>query len=377
MDSYDFKRVEKELQERAKPENIGLLPGLSQQQGWSSATYGDDSDEEFLPLKGRGLNMYNSTTSNFMNASVTSNTSMNSSALMNQSMSDSLNVSAYKSAYNYSTSGSNTQSSSGCEKTKFSLSFASVSVLLLHEDILSLSSNEAVFPETLSQMQGVARHFFQTLYYFGSSVKGEKDIAEVRDKMNGACDLSHHRLLAAPLKIKGVVKSCSTPSSLETVGSLVVGYFELIESLKDKKGGVKGNLATPRPECIEVLTFPKNFEQGAVSSAVRLEFKVESRKGRGPYGAGASSGAGSRSRASLKFTLGECRAELDVSVVDRINSLINSPLHYYMEPKDLRNPVICPFEPLQFMKLLILGFRVVPDLSCCSSSSQESEYHPD
>ncbi len=43
MDSYDFKRVEKELQERARPENIGLITGLSQQQGWSSACYGGTS----------------------------------------------------------------------------------------------------------------------------------------------------------------------------------------------------------------------------------------------------------------------------------------------------------------------------------------------
>lgn len=62
--------------------------------------YVDESDDEFQPLKGR--NMYNSSTSNFMNASVVSNSSLNSS--MHQSMTDSLNISAYKSAYNYSTS---------------------------------------------------------------------------------------------------------------------------------------------------------------------------------------------------------------------------------------------------------------------------------
>jgi hypothetical protein len=39
MDSFDFKRVEEELQERLKPGSIGI-PGLAQQQGWSSACYG-------------------------------------------------------------------------------------------------------------------------------------------------------------------------------------------------------------------------------------------------------------------------------------------------------------------------------------------------
>jgi hypothetical protein len=38
MDSFDFKRVEEELQEQLKPGVIGF-PGLTQQQGWSSAGY--------------------------------------------------------------------------------------------------------------------------------------------------------------------------------------------------------------------------------------------------------------------------------------------------------------------------------------------------
>lgn len=350
MDSFDFKRVEEELQERLKPGTIGGIPGLSQQQGWSSACYGTSyfydfhsnvvkkikfilldeiSDDEFQPLKSRN-NMYSSTTSNFMNASMASNTSLTTS-IMHQSMTDSLNLSTYKSAYAYTTSQAHNQpqqtSSNNCEKTKFSLSFASVSFLLLHKDILSLSPVDGVFPDSLTQMQTVSRAFFEALYYFGATVKGEKDIAEVRDKMNGACDRSHHRVIAAPLKIKGTIRTTPT-SSTETMGSLAVGYFEIIESLKGKE--TLPSPSTPSPSCIEVLTFPRNFEKGVVQ-CVKLEFKTESRKLRGNKGQG--------SKTNLKFILSECKTEVDISVVDRINALLNSPLWYYMEPRELRHQV--------------------------------------
>jgi len=38
MDSFDFKRVEEELQEQLKPGVIGF-PGLVQQQGWSTGGF--------------------------------------------------------------------------------------------------------------------------------------------------------------------------------------------------------------------------------------------------------------------------------------------------------------------------------------------------
>lgn len=40
MDTFDFKRIEEELQEGLKPGLIGLQ-GLSQQRGWSSPVFGN------------------------------------------------------------------------------------------------------------------------------------------------------------------------------------------------------------------------------------------------------------------------------------------------------------------------------------------------
>lgn len=40
MDTFDFKRIEEELQEGLKPGFIGLT-GLTQQRGWSSPVFGN------------------------------------------------------------------------------------------------------------------------------------------------------------------------------------------------------------------------------------------------------------------------------------------------------------------------------------------------
>jgi len=54
---------------------------------------------------------------------------------------------------------------------------------------------------------------------------------------------------------------------------------------------------------------------------MRLDFKNTSTGSRGK-----------RSKLSLKFTLLECNAELDISVVDRISALICPDLPCYSEP---------------------------------------------
>lgn len=119
-------------------------------------------------------------------------------------------------------------------------------MILLHEDILTLSSKDAVLPDTLKEMREFSRNFFQSLSLFGASVKGQKDVDEVREKMNSACARSHHRIIAAPIKIDGLVKG--TNNTTETHGHLTLGYCELLESLRDQKA----TSGTPNPECIEV-----------------------------------------------------------------------------------------------------------------------------
>nr|CAD7269319.1 unnamed protein product [Timema shepardi] len=54
MDPSDFHRVEQELLNQLQPPPVIRTKDLQNTQGWSTASL-DDSDEEFLPMKGGGM----------------------------------------------------------------------------------------------------------------------------------------------------------------------------------------------------------------------------------------------------------------------------------------------------------------------------------
>ncbi len=191
--------------------------------------------------------MYQSASStNFMNASMM--TSMNLS--MQQSMTESFASSTAKTVPSHSGihrgGGHVISEQATSQTTKVSLSFASLAVVLLHEDIMTLSSTEAALPSSVNEMREVAANFFRSLGLFGASVKGKKDVQDVRTKLNEACTRNHHRIIVAPLKMEGVVNLVDLMSVFS--GYVAIGYCEIIESLRDSKP-LPG---TPMPECIEV-----------------------------------------------------------------------------------------------------------------------------
>lgn len=213
----------------------------------------DDSDDEFLPLRNNGGTMYQSASStNFMNASMM--TSMNLS--MQQSMTESFASSTAKTVPSHSgihRGGHVISEQATSQTTKVSLSFASLAVVLLHEDIMTLSSTEAALPSSVNEMREVAANFFRSLGLFGASVKGKKDVQDVRSKLNEACTRNHHRIIVAPLKMEGVVNLVDLMSVFS--GYVAIGYCEIIESLRDSKP-LPG---TPTPECIEVSTILSDY----------------------------------------------------------------------------------------------------------------------
>lgn len=195
--------------------------------------------------------MYQSSSStNFMNASMM--TSMNLS--MQQSMTESFASSTAKTIPNHISGhrggvgggGQVISEQATSQTTKLSISFASLALVLLHEDIITLSSTDAALPSSIDEMRQVAANFFKHLGLFGASVKGKKDVQDVRAKLNEACTRNHHRAIVAPLKMEGNVSLVDLMSVFS--GYVALGYCEIIESLRDSKP-LSG---TPTPECIEV-----------------------------------------------------------------------------------------------------------------------------
>lgn len=114
---------------------------------------------------------------------------------------------------------------------------------------MTLSSSDGVLPSSAKEMRKVAGDFFVHLGLFGASVKGKRDVQEVRLKLNEACTRSHHRIIAAPLKLEAAMNLIDFVSVFS--GYITVGYCEIIESLRDSKPFI----GTPFPECIEVVLF--------------------------------------------------------------------------------------------------------------------------
>jgi len=79
------------------------------------------------------------------------------------------------------------------EKTKFDISFSSAVVVVLHKDVVTLSTPFGLEPETVQAMRELYGLFFKELGLF--SVVGKRDVDRIRQSLNKACNKSCHRLV--------------------------------------------------------------------------------------------------------------------------------------------------------------------------------------
>ena len=74
------------------------------------------------------------------------------------------------------------------DKTKFSISIAGAAVVILHEEILTLSSAMGVAPSTVRQMRSFAKEFFDKMRL--TSVSGRRQVDAVKQELESACPKS-------------------------------------------------------------------------------------------------------------------------------------------------------------------------------------------
>nr|CAD7441323.1 unnamed protein product [Timema bartmani] len=229
MDSSDFHRVEQELLHQLQPPPVLRTKGLQNTQGWSTASL-DDSDEEFLPMKGGAM----------IDSMLSSVTSMDGSVLSSVS---SVSTSAHRYT-NYCVcvgAGVRTlDTDPNAEVSHFHVRLSSVMLVLLHEDILTLcveTDGSSLARSSVQQMKSVAQHFFSEIGLFAVSGYDNKDFIEGKKVFERACQLNHIRLLAAPVIIEGNEKTTSLASSIS--GRVTAASLELLECLVDKPAAVE------------------------------------------------------------------------------------------------------------------------------------------
>ncbi|XP_011303463.1 autophagy-related protein 2 homolog B [Fopius arisanus] len=297
MAGADFSRVERELIRQLKP-IPGVKPAdLRNTQCWSTASLEDsDNEEEFLPMKLPG-----------MSDSVSTNAVSMSESTMSTSSKSSVNVSR---PHKHRT---NAETDPSAETSQFHVRVSSIAIVLLHEDILTLGiESRGLTSASIEQMRTTSENFFESLGIFAADY-GNKNFERASTMFLKACDLSHVRVLAAPLVIEGSEKTTSQASAISA--SLTLASLELIECLIDSnKSNDNHNV-----EFVELLTFSRAEPQGFSNTTnFRMRFKYSEKAVRH-----AQMTKFAHPRTEIEITLEPCRCELDVTIVDRISAVLN------------------------------------------------------
>lgn len=335
MDPSDFQRVEQELQQHVQALSPLQSKGLQNAQAWSSAPL-DESDDEFLPMKTRNSNLTDSVMSSAtsMDASFSSSVSGATSSCSSKDVLSRLAgsphrppVSSYRQKRKHKGAGSSigVDVDSSAEVSHFQVRLGSVAIILLHEDVLTLSvdlDGTSLARSTVYQMKSLANEFFDKLGLFSvSAMGGAQAFEEARGVFLEAVQRNHIRLLSTALILEGREKTTLHTSSL--TGQVTSASMEILECLIEKNTPSQNYT---NAEYVELLKFiqgpdceasnPAPYVQRNVPN-FRLNFQYTERLTSGP------SRNYAQPRTEISIVLEPCLSELDVSIVDRITAVLN------------------------------------------------------
>ncbi|KAK2706752.1 hypothetical protein QYM36_014703, partial [Artemia franciscana] len=188
----------------------------------------------------------------------------------------------------------------------FKIRLGSLACILLHNDVLSNDSGKAVWSlQSASEMEDLVDSFFSALGPFSLGGKDEKNFTDGNNKLNEACSKSQLRILAAPVTIEGSDQEVNFVRTVEV--NFICGNLEALEILQDHQRPI---------EISRMLTFPSAIAQSGTPN-VSVVYKQHLLK---------------QSKTQLRkpsifptdiiVTLGSCECEVDISLLDRLNTLI-------------------------------------------------------
>ncbi|XP_067894573.1 autophagy-related protein 2 homolog B-like isoform X3 [Heterodontus francisci] len=188
------------------------------------------------------------------------------------------------------------------------LTIGSLSVSVLHIDPLPPPES----PLHLDPLTRMASHFFEQLKTIDLSQFSMSDFHALRPKLAVACPHDHLRLFATDIKLNYEQRRGAISRSLNT--DIYINWMELLECLFPMDSW------TVMPQYTELITFQSVSETGAhPTPSVQLHYKHVDRRGvQGSQGRLTSV----PQKAELQIELGLIQSELDISIVDRLNSLL-------------------------------------------------------
>ncbi|XP_018619726.1 autophagy-related protein 2 homolog B isoform X2 [Scleropages formosus] len=168
-------------------------------------------------------------------------------------------------------------------------------------------------PDTaVSPLALMASEFFSQLDRVGPAHIDPGDLLQARATFDSACPHDHLRFLGAGMKMTYEQREGSSLRSLSTDISL--GQMELLECL------FPSDDCSNTPQYTELVTFSTlTNEDTAPAPCLHLTYKFVER--RGPQGGQVRLSSKPR-KADFHVELGPVQSELDISIVDRLNSLL-------------------------------------------------------
>ena len=332
MDPNDFRKVEDELRKELKAPTLSSH-ALNQHQGWSSAPL--DSDDEFVPMgsgSGGGLtrNMSSSQLSGFSDMDSSFNSNMSGSTVKSPG------AGLTPPPFRYTGAGVMTGDHGGiggrknstsrlvddpsAVVTRFRVQVSSVAAVVLHEDILTPSVENAnmVLKASVAEMQAKSEDFFSTLGFHALSGYSYSAFQEAKKKFTEACQISHLRFMAAPLTMEGSEKSLSKKWEMNV--NMTMGCAELLECLVDS------SVLPVKIEYSELLSFKhsakEDMSDAGYGSMMEPKLKVSISQSQNMTPTGKTRRM-SIPKLDIKVNLAECASEVDMSIVDRISALLN------------------------------------------------------
>ncbi|XP_013385934.1 autophagy-related protein 2 homolog B-like [Lingula anatina] len=231
----------------------------------------------------------------------------------------------------------------GVELNVFKVKMSFLSLTLLHEDPQTSPGDVMDEPEksATEKLKEMGERYFQGIKTVNPSGMTPIDLVKIRERISEICPYDHIGCLGKPLTLHCQQKSLNSKSSLSLDISL--GIMEVVECLFDRRtsSGTSSFLShvTKAPIYSELLIF---HEEGghqsnklgqmytSVYSTPCFKMKIQSLE---------KPCQSSRRQSSHSFSpgtevhieLGQVISEVDISIVDRLNALLN-PLP--LEPQD-------------------------------------------
>ncbi|XP_043221446.1 autophagy-related protein 2 homolog A-like isoform X2 [Amphibalanus amphitrite] len=332
MTPSDYQVIEDQLLRKNLAAREMLTTQALRTQGWSSSHL-EDEDEEFLPfLRPAEPPLSASITS--MATSADMDTSMTSSAT-GSLHSDGASV-AQRSELSYTRSRPRRRrdrgkdDEQGEDSIRLRLQLGTVCALLLHEDVLvTAPDSQMLTSASLRQMQrlvesGLAR--LSSVCVAGDGARG------TRPALLEACPHSHLSLVAAPTKLECSERPSGGSRSVFSL-TLTAGVAELLECLVERRTSV----SAPSALYTELLTFETGepppggrsdevLSEGALTLTVRHSQPLVNRHS-------------ASSAVNVRLKLAPCRTEVDISLTDRLATLLNpaprDPAHRVTTPSSV------------------------------------------